>query len=166
MKKRILPLLGLLLAVLSLGAQTVDRSVWASGSSGYSIQLSHTFGQIWIQSATSATEDLTQGFQQPDHLYITNLPSFESSFLSLSPNPTTQTTRLEVRNEVSTEINILIYDLKGAVVAQPYLVYQLAPQQKGEFLLSRGQLSDGLYLVRIEDRLSRQVLWLKWQLLR
>ncbi len=99
-------------------AQRLSRSVIGTTGS-INEQLSYTVGESVIETATSPTIVLSQGFQQPDRLIGTFVNPFgENTSFSLYPNPTRSTLILEVDTSRPFSLVVAFIDARGREVLQ------------------------------------------------
>lgn len=106
----------------TLYAQSMSRQVVASAghhATNSSGSLSSTVGEIVINTATSGTFLLTQGFQQPDAnpTGINKTNGIEVSY-SLFPNPASDAITLSLKASAGISVNIYIYDAAGRLIQQ------------------------------------------------
>ncbi len=105
----------------TLNAQTLVRQVVASGggySSASSGSLSYTTGELVIETGTSGSFMLTQGFQQPDANPSTGIKTTQAVKVDykLYPNPAREAITLSLKSPESITANCYIYDATGKLV--------------------------------------------------
>lgn len=119
--------------VISMEAQTINNNVIASGGTTLkkgNVQLEYTLGETCINTLSSSTNKITQGFHQPNILVarIANSELPESVFetnsssekiaedlsLNIFPNPTTDF--VNITSESTDEINLTLIDASGKII--------------------------------------------------
>lgn len=112
MKKHLL-IVGLIAGTISYG-QSVSPQVVASSGDFFtttSAQLSWTLGEIMTETYTQSSNQITQGFHQPE-LKTNTVEEYSDLTVSLYPNPTTSQVVLTIPENQS-EVMVSIYDVLG-----------------------------------------------------
>lgn len=135
-----------------LAAQSTTPTVLASAG-GESTQLSWTAGETVVQTLTSSSVVLTQGFHQPN-LVITSIaePSLPTpATITVFPNPVND--QLNIRIEESRELlTVTVFDLQGKL-----LLPATAPIGNGTHSYDFSTFSAGTYYLRAVDATGKQV---------
>ncbi len=146
-----------LIIFLTVGAQTpsISRDVIASAGDYFTSpvgSLSWTLGETVIETVENGSINviLTQGFQQPDEIDDTvgiwELPR-SNVFVSLYPNPTIQSIRMDVKYDNSSRIKIELVDMLGRILNSDNL--DVLKGQVSNYQLDVSSLSSGMYLFRL-----------------
>lgn len=153
----------LVAVVLMLGAQlsmaqTITPNVIASAGGCFTtpdVLLSWTLGEPVTETDVSSANYLTQGFEQPQTIIVTNVtsPVNGSGNVNAFPNPFTSVISLQNNNEGKT-LNVELVDMDGKTVLQRTMT---APQE--QFDLS--SFSNGIYFLRVYDAENKLVQTLK-----
>ena len=113
LKSSIIGVMLLGVACLLAPAQTLSRSVIGSTGSVNEL-LSYTVGETVIETGSSGTLILTQGFQQPDKLIGTfSDPILGHASFTLYPNPASERLMLEIQTNQPRFLQIQISDIRG-----------------------------------------------------
>lgn len=154
--------------VVAAQAQSLTREVIAS-SGGYSVSsvgsLSWTLGETVVETVENPSINLilTQGFQQPDELdddvSIWELPK-SNVFVSLYPNPTIQSIRMDLQYDNTSRITIELIDMLGRVLNTDNL--DVLKGQMSNYQLDVSTLSAGMYMFRLTSE-GRQLNSYKFQ---
>ncbi len=151
MKKTIQIFLFVLLGAGLVQAQSLTPTVIASAggyASGGNVSLSWTLGELAVTTLSSGNFMLTQGFQQPWELDISNAiddPSYDWAILSY-PNPVHDQLNLKFKVEKVLDYNVEITDLTGKTL-HLQKVENVTPGQEVDIDFS--PYPQGLYLVKI-----------------
>ena len=120
--------------VISMDAQTINNNVIASGGTSLkkgNMQLEYTLGETCINTLSSSSNKITQGFHQPNivvaRIAASELPENISELTSTSdekiaedlslnifPNPTTDF--VNITSESTVEINLTLIDASGKII--------------------------------------------------
>ncbi len=151
----------LLSGVFHSTAQSLDRTVVASGgtfSQGTGISLSSTVGEIAASTLTAATSILTQGFQQPDGLFV-GIIDGETGKLSFQafPNPVHSELTLELNSSKNSELVITLHDMIGRIVSPPFS-QSLHAGEAVRVQLDVAHLTPAMYFVRITRKNDMQTI--------
>ncbi len=151
----------LLSGVFQSTAQSLDRTVVASGgtfSQGTGISLSSTVGEIATSTLTAATSILTQGFQQPDGLFvgIVDAGTGKLSYLAF-PNPVHSELTLELNSSKNSELVITLHDMLGRIVSPP-LSQILNAGEAIRVQIDVAHLIPAMYFVRIDRKNDMQTI--------
>ena len=150
-----------LFIVSGLSAQTIDRQLIgnAGGSlSAGNIELSYSVGEAVIQSFTTGSIIVSQGFQQPNSGAGSNTSVSDFSLddqFSFYPNPVNSTLFLKFKSgSDNLDLAIRVYDLKGVLILQQNEIMNQGAQRIIE--LNLGRLSTGNYFLQITDSGGKQ----------
>ena len=154
----------LIAAMLVLGgracmAQTsITPDVIASAGNSYvnaTTSLSWTMGEALTETDASSTNYLTQGFQQPASIVITDVitPDSPQGNVSAYPNPFTSTVYLQNNNEGKT-LQVELVSMDGKI-----LFAKTMTAQQEQFDLST--FSNGIYFLRVYNENKQLVQTLK-----
>jgi len=107
-------------ALLTIG-QAVGQSITpeiqsTSGAyyTGTNAQLSWTMGEPIIETVSSTSSIITQGFQQPEYDIVGIDENPETSWqVTVFPNPTSNNMQIQIQNPANAEFNICLTDLTG-----------------------------------------------------
>ena len=136
----------LLLFCTGMKAQSVSADVIASAGNYFSsggTSLSWTIGESVIETFSTSTAHLTQGFQQPV-LVVSGMDEADEVRINIFPNPTTGIINFETGNTIEiTSVNI--HSLQGQLVSS------FAMQENSCDISS---LPAGVYLLQIKTTQS------------
>ena len=111
-----------MLFFISFGIKAQQISASVITTAGH-VNKSSTFSLIWtlgevvIETDTSTTNQLTQGFQQPEYLYVSiNNTVGESLSIAAFPNPTKGKVNFRVKSSDVKKLKIDIFDITGRLV--------------------------------------------------
>jgi len=143
----------LIAALLVLGgracmAQATGADVYASAGNCYvnsNASLCWTLGEPLSETDGSSTNYLTQGFQQPSSITVTNVisPTSPQGNISAYPNPVTSTVYLQNNGESKT-LNVELVDMDGKTITAKIMT---TPQE--QFDLS--SYANGIYFLKVYD---------------
>ena len=148
MKKQLLTLL--LLAPALLQAQYLSPQVVSSGggfSTGTSISLSYTIGELAVETLTGSGLVLTQGFQQPLELGPDKVEELYPDWkVKTWPNPVLHDLNVQLGPDINKDFVLETYDLTGKL----HLVRRIyKPLDSSPYTLDLSDLSQGLYILNI-----------------
>ncbi len=140
------------LGCIQASSQSLDRSVLSTGgaySQATGINLSATIGEIAVTTLTGASSILTQGFQQPDGLFV-GIVDPVSGTLSWNayPNPVSSLLTLELSSAKNEDLVISCHDLLGRMVL-PVISTKVIAGERMRVELDVQHLTPAMYLVRI-----------------
>ncbi|MEL6588610.1 MAG: T9SS type A sorting domain-containing protein [Bacteroidota bacterium] len=143
----------LFLWTASLNAQSIDRFV-IGATGGYdtnaTIQLESTLGELAVETVQSGNLIFHQGFHQTNPPFNTDVEDdFQLVAYRLFPNPTAGQLQLELSSEQAIELEITVWDLKGAQTAIPAVYLNAAKTHMVR--LDLRALAAGTYFCRIEN---------------
>lgn len=134
-------------------AQIADPHVLASSGSGGTntdLRMEWTMGQVGIGQGGNNHYHLTQGFHQPEAPQSTvGLTELErlTQAVTLWPNPTNEAINLKLTNAVPEQLDITVYDERGATVHTRTLPRNI----QSDALPTQG-LANGNYIVLIRTQ--------------
>lgn len=140
MKKQTIFLLSLLYT-LAVSAQEVV-STQGDSYSNASANIDFTIGEIVINTRTSGTIELTQGFHQTNWNFVgiqDHSPSFNATIF---PNPTSEV--LNIRTSAHKNVSFTVFDTKGNLVLQDKLTAE-------QTTIQVSKLATGSYSVVLKD---------------
>ncbi|MEM6347267.1 MAG: T9SS type A sorting domain-containing protein [Bacteroidota bacterium] len=138
----------MLVACNMASAQTISRSVIATTGSSNE-QLSYTLGETVIETASSGTIILTQGFQQPEQVSGTYLdPDWGTLTYLLYPNPTQAELVLEISSSKAQRLRVSFCDVKGKIVMG---APDLFVTQQTETSYEVGHFAAGTYVLLLQN---------------
>ena len=140
MKKQTIFLLSLLYT-LAVSAQEVV-STQGDSYSNASANIDFTIGEIVINTRTSGTIELTQGFHQTNWNFVgiqDHSPSFNATIF---PNPTSEV--LNIRTSAHKNVSFTVFDTKGNLVLQDKLTAE-------QTTIQLSKLATGSYSVVLKD---------------
>lgn len=145
--------LGIMFAMSGSGiAQIADPHVLASCGSGGTntdLRMEWTMGQMGIGQGGNNHYHLTQGFHQPEASQSTvGLPELArlAQAITLWPNPTNETINFRLTTPVAEQLDIAVYDERGATVH----TRTLARNGQSGVLPTQG-LANGNYIVLLRS---------------
>ena len=149
MKNLIILWAGLLCAFGGWAQSLSPEVVATSGHQGTSAssQLDWTVGEAIIETASSSSNVLTQGFHQPAYT-ITALaqPQPRTDIqLTAYPNPATHWVNLGISRENTSPVTVMLVDELGRVLSR-----QGTRQAEAELKFPISQLSQATYFLRVE----------------
>lgn len=101
--------------------------------------VSWSLGELVIETASSSTRDITQGFQQ-GNIYVTGVEELKDSEISIYPNPAAEYVTIQSDEAV----NVSIYDMSGRLVGTWYFT-------NTQNLINVSDYSRGTYSLVIES---------------
>lgn len=115
--KRFFILMGTLFWILSLHAQSLLPRVLATAGTSFSsstVSLDFTLGELMTSTFTNESNLLTQGFHQPEMLFVATDDHDAGISFNLFPNPTARFVTIE--STLETPVQIRIYDMAGKAI--------------------------------------------------
>lgn len=143
--KVLFPIIGIFL-VTNIYAQSLTPDVYSTSGDYYqgsNASISWTLGEVVIETFSSSTSILTQGFQQPSYV-ITSLkenPEFKYD-IKVYPNPSSDILNIKVMTTDLSELNIVLYDLNGKKLLEQKVMGQ-------ETQLNLFQYTEGTYILKL-----------------
>lgn len=128
-------------------SQSITPQVVASSGeyfTGSAASLSWTLGEVATDTYIGSSNQLTQGFQQPEIRFSTVEDNAPEIVLSLYPNPTNSLVNLEA-SSVHENLQITVQDMTGKLIYTGYYI----PGEVHKIDLS--ECADGLYLLKVSD---------------
>jgi hypothetical protein len=139
---------------LATQAQSLTPQVIASAGNYFdngTVSLSWTLGEPAIETYTSGSNILTQGFHQPELLTVgiaTVLP--RNTFMNIYPNPTLHNVTFDLKYFDNAVINIDIINNLGQVVSSQNI--DVKKEQLSSHVLNMSHLASGMYQIRVTDK--------------
>lgn len=141
-----------LLGFIRTGAQSLDRDVLASAgaySQASGLTLSYTIGEVAVSTLTGASSIMTQGFQQPDGLFVGIVDPLSGHVTwSAYPNPVSEILKLEIGSSTNDELIISCNDLLGRTVL-PLQYLDVIRGETSHVEMDVRHLTPAMYFVRI-----------------
>lgn len=109
------------------------------------ISLSFTIGEIAVETFSSSSNILTQGFQQGSWTInaIGSNPN-QTIQVNIYPNPANEFVMIEWKEENNTEFHIELYDLTGKKI-----IHKTSDPNENTFELGLDNLTQSVYILRI-----------------
>jgi len=147
-----LSILALFLFPLYLKGQSLDRSVVASSGTYVQVtglSVSSTIGEAAVTTLSGASSILTQGFQQPDGLFV-GIVDIATGRVNLQawPNPVSTNLTVEILSPDKAKVQIRCLDILGRDVLPP-LIEDLSSAEPKRVNLDLRQLIPAMYFVRV-----------------
>ena len=140
-------------------AQSVTPQVVATSGdfyNGSSASLSWTLGEVAVDTYIGSSNQLTQGFQQPE-IRFSELEDFAQDLVvSLYPNPASSLVNLQIANNSET-LQLEMYDASGKLILSDAYV-----SNENHPIYLTG-LADGFYLLKISSPTTGHLKTLKIQ---
>jgi hypothetical protein len=151
-RMKTLSILALFLFPLYLKGQSLDRSVVASSGTYVQVtglSVSSTIGEAAVTTLSGASSILTQGFQQPDGLFV-GIVDVNTGRVSLQawPNPVSTDLTLEILSPDNSKVQIRCLDILGRDVL-PVKTEDLRSSEPLKVNLDLRQLIPAMYFVRV-----------------
>ena len=142
---KLLLLSTILLSTFNTNAQSIERSVIASGGASVTspLQIDYTIGEIATQTVSITNKIFTQGFQQPLYVVISGNNVFP--YLVIYPNPTQGIAIARFILPAPTALTISIYNGLGQLIQSEKVNYQFGEMQ---YIIKATELMSGLYIIR------------------
>ena len=140
-----------MLFFISIGikAQQISTSVIATAghvNKTNSYSLIWTLGEVVIETDTSTTNQLTQGFQQPEYLYVSiNNEIGKPLSIETFPNPTKGKINFRIKSSDINKLKIDIFDITGKKVINK----NISITDGGTSSIDIGTLTPNVYFLRI-----------------
>ncbi|HNS13426.1 MAG TPA: T9SS type A sorting domain-containing protein [Bacteroidia bacterium] len=136
-------------------AQSLDRKVVASSGAytqGAGINLSSTIGEVSATTLAGASSFLTQGFQQPDGLFVGIVDQTTGHVnWNAYPNPVSSTLTLELSSSKNESLVIICHDILGRTVT-PIYNQSLIAGETTRLQLDVHHLVPAMYFVRVSRK--------------
>ena len=134
----------LFFASLAVTAQEVVATQGESYSNA-SANIDFTIGEVIIATGTDGTNDITQGFHQPNWNFV-GLEDFAPDYeATIFPNPTEDV--LNIRTSTFENVTYTLYDAQGKLVMQNMLSAEQTPIQVS-------QLAPGSYSLTLNNQIQ------------
>ena len=124
-----------------------SSGTFATSASG---SMTWTIGEVMTETYSSAGNFFTQGFHQPDTTTLTIVNDFNSSSLSIFPNPVLNNLYIDFSN-TSENYFIELFDMQGKLLHRENVSDNANP-----LMLSFCDFSEGVYLLNIVNQESYQ----------
>ena len=114
------------------------------------IDVMSTAGESFIATLGSGFKlALTQGIQQPDHIYKTGIdPASGLPFeFKAYPNPASDQLILQFEGTPNRKIEVRLFDMRGRIIPS----FKAEFRQSGEEIWQISSLAEGIYMLRLMD---------------
>lgn len=138
---------------LKLQAQENTHHVFSNGG-GSTDSVSYTIGESIIASfaTTDSTVQLTQGFQQPQTLIITDIKELKGNIsFSVFPNPVQTHLKIEIKDSESRKIAFLMVSNEGKTIEAPSAFEKIGTDSY-IITISFERLPAGMYNIMLFDK--------------
>jgi len=143
----------LLFITNSMWSQTIEKQVIGTLGGDYSNgnrSVNATAGEAIVQTFTSGSFILLQGFQQANNENVSVEEIEIDANYKLYPNPTTNATLLEITSvSQSTTVTVNVYSPLGSIIQSN--IMSLEPNSKSSLSIDLSNQSNGMYFVEIVD---------------
>lgn len=150
--------LSFIIALISLSvvqvskAQTLSPEVIATDG-GYAVSsqgsLSWTMGEVIVETVSSSSNILTQGFQQPEDGLLTVVENTQSSIITtVYPNPANEIIYLLFQPDLNGNYNINLFNAQGKLLKSASTDFD---SDSNTFSLSLSDLQCGLYFLTVSS---------------
>ena len=144
-------IIGVLLAGMHAHAQTLSPEVQASSgdySTSANASLSWTLGEVAVETYSSGSNIITQGFQQPE-LLITKVEEAAAGIaVSIYPNPSAGQVSIAFSSTEARKVEMQVLDMSGKLVSKHEEALAQGAQTVSIDLTS---LAAGQYMLKITD---------------
>ena len=131
----------------SLSPQVISTAGGYAVGSG--ISLSYTVGELSVQTYSSGSLILTEGFQQPLDIGTFNpeKPYFDLEVRTW-PNPVSQNLQLQISSDIRQDLILETYDLSGRI----QMIHQIDATLYAEpYSIDFSNLARGAYIIKIRS---------------
>lgn len=152
MKKYTLLLVYVAFAFHEAHAQSAPQTVVGSAGAFTTFangSMSWTIGEVMTETYSSAGNFFTQGFNQPDTMYLTVISEPASQSVSVYPNPVVDNLVIDF-SLTSGNYLVEIVDMQGQSLRK-----ELIPANQNKFGISFREFADGIYLLNIVNSESQ-----------
>ena len=141
---------------VQLCAQSISREVISSGgkeNNAGAFTVYSTIGELSVQTYTNPSLILTQGFEQPENILITGVPSnsITSDYLiSIFPNPAID--KVTIVNMNGKTFHIEVLDINGQLIKQNLF----GTVSLNRYDVDLSDLGSGIYFISISNSETKQ----------
>ena len=149
--KHIFLLMGALFWMISLHSQSLSPRVIATSGASFTSStssLDFTVGELMTYSLTSGDHMLTQGFHQPQILFVATDDHDAGISFQLFPNPTARFVTIE--STLETQMQVRIYDMAGKAIEASSLFTK-------QITLDLQSFVSGHYIMAITDAAGKHL---------
>jgi len=143
-------------AAITINAQTIERQVIGSSGGTFTdgtIELTSTVGEPTIETYSSGTITLTQGYQQAEDVSTTINEVQVTATYKLYPNPTIGNATLAIMTQnTDADVSILVYTIDGKLVSSKSITLLSGVESLVQVNLVNQ--ANGVYFVNILDSKS------------
>ncbi len=141
-------------------AQEISRQVIALNGGNQTVEdlnISYTIGQPIIETIALGDYILTQGFQQPDDVVITDLKEIEPEKQSfqLFPQPANNQLTINSAEPILNKLTIDFYSLTGVRLKTK----KAFPNAQRQISLHLNDLKSGFYMISIRDEKNNKIFY-------
>jgi hypothetical protein len=148
-----------LVVIFGIKAQSIERYgfISAGSSSGTSIQLQSSFGELLVETEFTSSAILTQGFVQSDQFIVTTTFNSGPNFFQAFPNPTLGNVSIVSEPAFDAGVEIKVMDISGKIIQLESL--QSTTNGRVKIDLDFSSLALGVYFIDIysAEKNSKQV---------
>ena len=140
---------------LSLNAQQIEKQVISSTGNDVSaggIQISQTVGETVVETFTSGSFILGQGFQQVEEINDSTIAIEEIDIIvnyNLYPNPTNDIINVELELNANSNMNLILVNTQGQIIQNKEIEVLSGEVYKVQFSLQN--YSNGIYFLKFYD---------------
>jgi len=152
----------LLIWVSSTLAQDLSPTVIATAGKDLSAggyKLSFTIGELAVTTIKSTNNILTQGFQQPPNLYLSDIKSTSDYRINVNvyPNPTRDVVNISISEFNQNEaFSIYVYNNFGQLLMVPY--ENIQHSNGTNFTIDLTEYAKGNYFIRLVNDENSQII--------
>ncbi len=154
----------ILICPLMALAQSIERDVVASGGayqSSANMSLSYTVGEPVIETKSTSSLVLTQGFQQTQLMPVGIEVPDKNLSISAYPNPTANQVVLELETAKEKEVSVQVFDVQGKALKAP--VTKEVLQGERRFTIDLSDYAAGTYMLGLTDTKGKRLHTIKVQ---
>ena len=150
---------------LSINAQQLEKQVISSTGSDVSaggMQISQTIGEVAVETYTSGSFTLGQGFQQVEDAEDTTLIQEVDVVVNytLYPNPASDNINIELELNADADLSIALVNVNGQVLDKTYAT--ILQNEKYNTNFSLKSYTNGIYFLQFSDDKNRLVKTIKF----
>jgi hypothetical protein len=162
--KRIIALLFMLAVPALLIAQQLERDVVATGGAyetSANMSLSYTVGEPVIETKSTSSLVLTQGFQQTNVEPVGIEVPAKNLSISAYPNPTASRVVLELETAKEKKVSVQVFDVQGKALKAPVTKEALQGEQR--FTIDLSEYAAGTYMLGLTNTKGKRLHTIKVQ---
>ena len=154
----------ILICPLMALAQSIERDVVASGGAyetSANMSLSYTVGEPVIETKSTSSIVLTQGFQQTNVEPVGIEVPAKNLSISAYPNPTASRVVLELETAKEKEVSVQVFDVQGKALKAPVTKEALRGEQR--FTIDLSEYAAGTYMLGLTNTKGKRLHTIKVQ---